>query len=157
MTWKKLRPYVYMTVLTEAVGALAGFLTRDGVKQFEAVPKSELTPPNIVFPIVWSILFFLMAVGAGRIISLPKSENRTAALGVFAIQLAVNFFWSLFFFNLQAYGFSLLWLLILWALIVLMIYRFALVDRKAAYIQIPYLLWVTFAAYLNFAVWRLNG
>lgn len=157
MNWKRLKPYVYMTVLTEAVGALAGFLTRDGVKQFEAVPKSELTPPSIVFPIVWSILFFLMAVGAGRIISSPKSENRTAALGVFAIQLAVNFFWSLFFFNLQVYGFSLLWLLILWVLIILMIYKFSLVDKKAAWLQIPYLLWVTFAAYLNFAVWRLNG
>ena len=156
MLWKKFKPYIYMIILTEAVGALAGFFTRDGMKLFENVPKSALTPPNTVFPVVWGILYLLMAVGAARIIKSPKSENRTAAQGIFAIQLVVNFFWSLFFFNLRAYGFSFVWLLILWALIIVMIYRFSLVDKKAAWLQVPYILWVTFAAYLNFAVWWLN-
>ena len=67
-----------------------------------------------------------------------------------------NFFWSIIFFNLQAFGFALLWLLVLWGLILLMILSFRKTDAPAAWLQVPYLLWVTFAAYLNFGVWMLN-
>ena len=75
---------------------------------------------------------------------------------MFVIQLIVNFFWSLFFFNARAYGFALLWLLLLWSLIIAMIWLFWKVDKPAALLQIPYFVWVTFAAYLNYGVWRLN-
>ena len=73
------------------------------------------------------------------------------------MQLAVNFFWSLIFFNAQAYGAAFIWLLLLWVLIVAVIWLFSRVDRTAALLQIPYLLWVTFAAYLNYSVWQLNS
>lgn len=76
---------------------------------------------------------------------------------MFIVQLVVNFFWSLIFFNLQAYGLALLWLVLLWVLVLGMIVLFFRVDPAAGLLQIPYLLWVTFAAVLNFAVWRLNG
>ena len=78
------------------------------------------------------------------------------AINLFIIQLIVNFFWSFFFFNAQAFGFAAVWLVLLWVLVLLMIIAFWKVDRRAAWLQIPYLIWLTFAAYLNFAVYLLN-
>ena len=152
--WK---PYAVLIALTEAVGALSGFLTKEGMKTYEAfAAKPALTPPGAVFPIVWSILYALMGIGAGRIWLSSLSVLRKKSLMLFALQLAVNFVWSLLFFNAKVYGFAFIWLVLLWILIVLMIRAFYQVDKTAAYLQIPYLLWVTFAGYLNFMVWQLN-
>ena len=152
--WKT---YLFWTVLAEAVGALAGFLTRKGTKLYKyTIVKPPLSPPGIIFPIVWSILYALMGIGAAQIYLAPESKERHTALNVFVAQLIVNFFWSLIFFNAQAFGFALLWLILLWILVLWMILAFRKVDRCAALLQIPYLLWVTFAAYLNWGVWRLN-
>ena len=118
--------------------------------------KPPLAPPGIVFPIVWSILFALMGVGVARIYLSPASNARSCALGIFLLQLAFNFFWSIIFFNLQNFGLALLWLVVLWALIIWMLRSFYTIDPLSAWLQIPYFLWVTFAAYLNFGVWRLN-
>ena len=152
-TWK---PYVWMIALTEAVGGLAGWLTRNGVKSYASVRKSSLTPPAALFPAVWSALFALMGVGAARVWLAPPSPERTRGLRLFALQLIVNFFWSPLFFNLRAFGFAFLWLVLLWALILLMIFSYRKVDKIAAWLQVPYLLWVTFAGYLNFTTWLLN-
>ena len=152
--WK---PYVLWILLTEAVGALSGWLTRDGAKEYEAsILQPPLSPPGIVFPIVWGILFALMGIGAARIYLAPQSAERRKGLWIFFVQLAFNFFWSMIFFGMQAFGFALIWLLILWVLILWMILVWRRVDPLAAWLQLPYLLWVTFAAYLNFGVWRLN-
>ena len=109
-----------------------------------------------MFPIVWGILFVLMGVGAARVYRQPPSGDRDRALRVYLVQLAFNFFWSILFFNLRAFGLALAWLAALWLLILWMILTFRKVDRAAAWLQVPYLLWVTFAAYLNFGVWWLN-
>ena len=139
------------------VGALSGWLMRKGVKVYNAtVEQPPLSPPSIVFPIVWGILFALMGIGAARIYLAPESNARSRSLLLFLVQLAFNFFWSIIFFNLQDFGFAFLWLIVLWVLILLMILSFRKVDKPAAWLQIPYLLWVTFAAYLNFVVWMLN-
>ena len=152
--WK---PYAFWIIFTEAVGGLSGWLTRGGTKLYRTtIIKPPLSPPGIVFPIVWSILFALMGVGAARIYLSPASNARSRALGIFLLQLAFNFFWSIIFFNLQSFGLALLWLVVLWVLILWMIKRFHTIDPLSAWMQIPYLLWVTFAAYLNFGVWRLN-
>lgn len=149
--------YAFWTVLAEAVGALSGWLTRKSVKIYNATVKQPpLSPPSIVFPIVWGILFALMGIGAARIYLAPASNARSRSLLLFLVQLAFNFFWSIIFFNLQAFGVACLWLIVLWVLILLMILSFRKVDRPAAWLQVPYLLWVTFAAYLNFGVWLLN-
>ena len=92
----------------------------------------------------------------GRVVLSGQSEERTDAMQSFLLQLAVNFTWSIFFFNLQTYGGALIVLMILLALIVWMILRFRRIDRPAALLQIPYVLWVAFAAYLNAGVWALN-
>ena len=153
-TWKT---YAFWIALAEAVGAFSGWLTRKGVKIYNAtIQQPPLSPPSIVFPIVWGILFILMGMGAARIYLSPASKARSRSLLLFLVQLAFNFFWSIIFFSLQAFGFAFLWLIALWILILLMILSFREVDQPAAWLQIPYLLWVTFAAYLNLGVWMLN-
>ena len=153
-SWKT---YAFWILLSEGVGALSGWLTRDGTKLYtETVVKPPLSPPSIVFPIVWAILFVLMGIGAARIYAAPASNARSRSLLLFFVQLAFNFFWSILFFNLQRYGLALLWLLVLWGLILWMILSFRRVDPLAAWLQLPYLLWVTFAAYLNYGVFHLN-
>lgn len=152
--WK---PHAFWIILTEAIGGLSGWLAREGTEIYNAtITKPPLSPPSIVFPIVWGILFALMGIGAARIYLASASGARSRSLLLFLVQLVVNFFWSIIFFNLQAFGFSFIWLFLLWILILWMILSFRKVDKIAAWLQIPYLLWVTFAAYLNFGVWLLN-
>lgn len=152
--WK---PYVFWILFTEAVGALSGWLARDGAKHYgEAIVQPPLSPPAIVFPIVWGILFALMGIGAARIYLSPPSAARSRSLLLFLVQLAFNFCWSLLFFNLQCFGLAFVWLMVLWGLILWMILSFRRTDPLAAWLQVPYFLWVTFAAYLNFGVWLLN-
>lgn len=147
--------YALWIGLSEAVGGLSGWLTREGTKYYnEVIQKPPLSPPAMVFPIVWGILFALMGFGAARVSLTPPSKDRSRSLNLFIVQLVVNFFWSLIFFNARAYGFAFFWLVLLWVLILGMILSFRKVDPLAAVLQIPYLIWVTFAAYLNFWVWR---
>ena len=144
-------------MLTEAVGGLSGWLTREGTKLYaQTIAKPPLSPPGWVFPVVWTILFALMGIGAARIYLSPPSRTRSLGLNLFIAQLAVNFFWSPIFFNAQAFGFAFFWLLLLWGLVLAMILVFRKADPLAAKLQIPYLLWLTFAAYLNLGVWYLN-
>ena len=154
---KKYKPYLSSVLLACAVGALSGFLSRNGMQEFQtSVLKPPLTPPPILFPIVWTILYVLMGLGAALVAQSPSGRSQRTALRIYALQLAVNFFWSILFFNFSAYFAAFLWLILLWVLVLLMIWSFAGVNRAAALLQIPYLLWLTFAAYLNWGVWVLN-
>lgn len=143
--------------MAEAAGLLSGLLSRVGMENFsQTVIQPPLSPPGWLFPVVWTILYGLMGISAARIWLSPPSDSRSRGLNRFLAQLIVNFFWSPIFFNTGAYGFALLWLLLLWVLVVLMILSFRKVDKTAALLQIPYLIWLTFAAYLNWGVWQLN-
>ena len=154
-TWKV---YAFWIVFAEAVGALAGLLTRNGTKLYAtSILKPPLSPPALVFPIAWAILYALMGIGAARVYLTPVSGIRARGLQLFLIQLAFNFLWSVIFFHFQAFGLAFIWLVILWALILMMALTFSKTDRLSALLQIPYLLWVLFAGYLNYGVWRLNG
>ena len=154
---KNWKPYVFWILLSEVVGILSGLLSRDGTQTFsQTALQSSLTPPALLFPIVWTVLYALMGIGAARISLTPPSPERSRGLNLFIAQLVVNFFWSLIFFNAQAFGFALLWLVLLWVLVLWMILTFRKTDPLAAWLQIPYLLWLTFAAYLNYSVWQLN-
>jgi tryptophan-rich sensory protein len=149
--------YLWNILLAEAVGALAGWLTRESTRIYATtLQKPPLSPPGFLFPIIWVVLFALMGIGAARIRLAIPSTRRTQSLAVYWAQLIVNFFWSLIFFNLRAYGPAFLWLLLLWVLVLRMILAFRRINRLSAWLQIPYLLWVTFAAYLNLGVWLLN-
>lgn len=153
-TWKN---YAFWIALSEAVGGLSAWLTRDAMKTYsQTVVQPPLSPPMWLFPVAWSILYALMGIGAARVRLSPPSPQRSRGINLFVAQLVVNFFWSLIFFNARAYGFALLWLLLLWGLVLWMTLTFRKADKAAAWLQIPYLLWLAFAAYLNYGVWRLN-
>ena len=156
MNKSKTKTYAVSIAIALAVGGLSALFTNMGMDNYRLVEKPTLTPPEIVFPIVWTILYTLMGISAARIWIASEDRGRNGGLLLYAIQLVVNFFWSIVFFNLQAYGFAFFWLLILWLLVLLMIISFSKTDKIAAYLQIPYFLWLTFAAYLNFMVWMLN-
>ena len=138
------------------VGGLSALVTNGSMGIYEEIITPPLAPPSWLFPVVWTILFALMGIGAARIYLAPPSKARSRGLNLFIAQLVVNFFWSPVFFNLQAFGLAFFWLLLLWGLVIWMILTFRKVDRTAANLQIPYLLWLTFAAYLNAGVWYLN-
>lgn len=152
--WKS---YAFWIGLTELVGLIAGLLTRRGTEIYKvSMSKPPLSPPAIVFPIVWTLLYALMGWSAARIFLQPPSGDRSRALRVYLIQLGFNFFWSIIFFSFQAFGFAFIWLAALFGLIVWMILSFRELDGLAALLQLPYLLWVGFAGYLNLGVWLLN-
>ena len=152
--WKT---YTFWILLSEAAGALSGWSSREGPRIFsEIAAQPPLSPPAILFPIVWGILYLLMGISAARVSLSPPSRERSRGLNLFIVQLVVNFFWSPIFFNAQAYGFAFLWLLLLWVLVLLMNLSFRKTDPLAAALQIPYLLWLTSATYLNAGVWYLN-
>ena len=139
------------------IGFLASLLTRQSMQIFPTLNKPPLSPPAIVFPIVWTILYTLMGIGFYLVVTSDgKEEDIQQAIRVYGIQLVVNFLWPTFFFNLQWYLFSFIWLIFLWILVFVMIVRFSRVSKTAAYINIPYLIWLTFAAYLNLGIFLLN-
>ena len=157
MKTEKRKAYLFWILFTEAVGLLAGLLTRRAVEIYSnSIVKPPLSPPAVLFPIVWTLLYALMGVGAARIRLSPPSPGRSGSLRLYLLQLGFNFFWSIFFFNLRAFGFAFFWLAVLWLLILRMILSFWEQDWRAALLQLPYLLWVLFAAWLNLGVWKLN-
>lgn len=147
---KKYKPYIVQILAALAVGGISALLVRDGFSAFGSIAKPALTPPSAVFPIAWSVLYILMGIGAGLVSVKGKIPF------VYPLQLFVNFLWPIIFFGLQAYLFAFVWLVLLWVLVISMIGEFYRIDKRSAYLQIPYLLWTTFAGYLNFAVWFMN-
>ena len=153
--WSKIKPYVLGTALPLIVGAAAGWLTKDSFAEYMTLRQPPLSPPEWVFPVVWTILYILMGISSTRVYLAHCPESR-AALRLYGWQLAVNFIWPLLFFRWQLRMLALVCLALLIVLIIRMIQRFAAVDQRAAYLQISYLLWSGFAFYLNAAVWWLN-
>ncbi len=141
--------------ISVGVGALAGLLTTDSVQVYEQLIKPPLSPPSWVFPVVWTALYILMGISA-HLISISDDPRKEQALKIYGMQLFLNFCWSIVFFNMQQYLLAFVILVLLWILIVLMIRSFNKINPLAAKLQIPYLLWVTFAGYLNLAIYFLN-
>ena len=139
-----------------ATGAVSGFFTRNGMKVFAKLNKPPLSPPGWLFPVVWTILFIMMGIASFLIASRPRSKGRDQALMLYGIQLAVNFLWPFFFFGAGWYSFAFFWLALLWGLVYCCIRTFGDFSRNAAYLMIPYLVWLTFAGYLNLFIALLN-
>lgn len=157
MKGKPWMTYARYILLTEAVGALSGWLTRAGTERFNtAVAKPPLSPPPLVFPIVWGVLFALMGISAAMVALAEDRPGKQMGLTLYWVQLGFNFLWSILFFNLANYLLAFWWLSALWGLIVWMALTFYEVRSAAAWLQVPYLLWVLFAGYLNYGVWKLN-
>ncbi len=137
-----------------AVGMLSAVLSQN-MALYSKINQPPLAPPGFVFPIVWGILYILMGISSYLIYE-SNNPFKNQALGIYALQLFFNFFWSIFFFRFNWYLFAFLWLLAMIVLIIIMIDSFYKIKPLAAYLQIPYLLWCLFAAYLNFMIYRLN-
>ena len=158
MKRKNWKVYAFWIGLSLGVGMLSGLLSRPGMEGFqETVAQPPLSPPAILFPIVWTLLYTLMGISAARIWLSEPSELRSRSINLFIAQLVVNFFWSLIFFDARSFPLAFLWLLLLWGLVAWMIITFRKIDSRAALLQVPYLLWLTFAAYLSAGVWVLNA
>ena len=150
--WKALTAAVALPL---AVGGLAALLTMDGMKDYAGLNQPPLAPPGWLFPVAWTVLYVLMGY-ASYLVFLSPSEKRGPALTLYAVQLGVNFVWPLLFFGLEWYLTSFFWLVLLWVLIYLTIRQFSQVSQRAANLLLPYILWVTFAGYLNLSVFLLN-
>lgn len=148
---KKYKPYILQILIALSVGGIAGILTRGNMSVYEEVIRPPLSPPPILFPIVWTLLYTLMGISSAMIYN---TVGRVPF--IYYLQLFVNFIWPIIFFNMQAFLFAFIWILLLWVLIIAMIAEFYTINKTAALLQLPYLLWVTFAAYLNFAIWLLS-
>lgn len=155
MKHRKVVSYIVFILITLAAGGLGAIFAYRGMPAFDTAAKPALTPAKAVFPVVWTVLYILMGAGMARV-WITGSRERCDALLIYAVQLIINIFWSAWFFGLQAYLFAFIWLLLLITAIVIMIYVFYRADHAAALLQVSYLLWCVFAAYLNYGVWRLN-
>lgn len=152
----KISVYLLSILLVAVVAAIGGWVTAKGMPAYDLVQKPLLSPPDIVFSIVWSVLYLLMAIGSAIVFLSPDSLDRDQALVAYVFQLAANLIWSFLFFGFGLYGLAFIWLLILIALVVLMILKFYRVSKAAALMQLPYFLWLLIAAYLNLSVFLLN-
>ena len=149
--------FIKSIALPLLVGIVAGLLTRNAMQDFQALNQPPLSPPGWLFPVVWTILYILMGVSSYLIKTASVgAEAKSNAFLLYHYQLLVNFLWPIFFFNFGWYLFSLVWLILLCILVFFMIRCFYEISKPAAYLNIPYLIWLTFAAYLNAGVWWLN-
>jgi tryptophan-rich sensory protein len=154
---KKSKVYFISILISVATGVLSALATMNSMDIYESINTPPLSPPAILFPIVWSILYVLMGVSAARIfLSIAPATEKTTALFTYGVSLFVNFFFSIFFFNMRLFTLSFVWILLLWILVLLTVLDYLKVDKIAAYLQIPYLLWVTFATYLTLFIAILN-
>ena len=160
--WKKIKPYILPFAVSIAiplsVGLFSALLTKDNMNIYGEINTPPLSPPSWLFPIAWTILYILMGVSSA-LIYINKEKNPPEAkcgLYFYALSLVANFLWSIIFFNLGAFLFALICLGILLYLIIKTIMSYHKVYKTAAYLQIPYALWVAFAGYLNAAIFILN-
>jgi len=140
-----------------AVGGIAALLTGGGMDTFETLNQPPLSPPGWLFPVVWTILYILMGIASYLVLTSGKSqESIRRTLVMYGIQLAFNFLWPILFFSLSAYLFAFIWLVALWLLILATTVSFYRISDIAGYLMIPYLIWVTFAGYLNLGIYLMN-
>ena len=151
----KLKSLLVNLLITLGGGAIIALLTKNSMDIYANVQQPPLAPPGTVFPIVWTILYTLMGISA-YMITESKSPIKKKALTIYGIQLFLNFLWPLVFFNGQMFLPAFILLMAIWVMVLLVIGLFYQIKPVAAYLQIPYALWLTFAAYLNWGVYILN-
>jgi tryptophan-rich sensory protein len=154
-TWKKICHYVISILIALAVGVASAFATYGKMEEYAKLNLPPLSPPGWLFPIVWTVLFILMGISAA-IVWKSGSTERGDALFIYGTQLIVNFMWSIFYFDFNARLLAFFWLLFLLMLVILMTVRFNKISTAAAKLQIPYIVWLVFAGYLNLATYILN-
>lgn len=137
-----------------AVGTMSALFSGN-MSSYSILTQPAFSPPGFIFPVVWTILYILMGASS-YIVYFSNSSNKSKALLLYCIQLFFNFCWSIIFFGLDLFLFAFIWLIALIFIIIIMIRQFLIVNPLSAYLQIPYLIWCIFAAYLNFSIFLLN-
>ena len=154
---KSVKNLIIAVIIPLGVGVLSGLLSRSSVREFESAAKPPLYPPEWLFPVVWTALYILMGVASYLVYTSDAARSKVnCGLSLYFTQLALNFFWPIIFFVLSAYLFSFIWLVIMWVLIVFTTVCFFRARPLAGLLMIPYLAWVTFAGYLNLAVYIVS-
>ena len=158
MKIKNVPKLVYSIVICQLAGVIGSFFTFPSISTwYAALEKPSFNPPNWIFSPVWITLFILMGVSLYLVWSQgTKTKYVKIALTLFGIQLSLNILWSIIFFGLKSPFFAFIEIAILWVAISLTIFKFSKISKTAAYLLIPYILWVSFAAVLNFSIWVIN-
>ena len=150
---EKIKIYAKTILVPGIVGGIVGFIISKSI-DYNNLQKPFLAPPSIAFPIVWTILYILMGISYG-ILKSKKLTSKEIDV-IYYLQLGFNAIWSIFFFSLKWRLFAFLWIIILAILIIIMIKKFYEKDKLSGLLQIPYLIWVLFASYLNISIYILN-
>lgn len=155
---EKYKYYIISVAIALGIGLLSTLITMGNMELFDDIRKPTLSPPAFLFPIAWTVLYVLMGISAARIYEIRMIFKNEAdnALAYYAASLVVNFAWSIIFFNFKAFFLALLWILLLLFLIIKTVLCYRKIDKVAAYLQIPYIIWVSFATYLTFGIWLMN-
>lgn len=154
---KKALSFIIPVILCYAVGFTASRFQADAIENwYPLLAKPSLTPPNIVFPIAWNILYLLMGISIGLLINSSDRKKRGFFIGLFSVQLVLNFLWSMLFFYLKNPALGLIDIILLDAAIIFYTVKAYPVHKAAAWLFVPYILWVTFAAYLNLYIFIYN-
>lgn len=151
-SWRSL---IGLEAVTLGLGGLVGFLTQQDSSFYNGLTKPVFAPPGWLFPVAWTLLYAAMAFSAWLVLK-SDAKEKGILLGLYAAQLAVNLLWPYLFFTRQALGLAFFWLLLLWMLAAIMLVQFFRASRAAGWLLVPYQLWLTFAAVLNFSLASLN-
>ena len=161
--WKKYKGYLPSLLVSLAiplaVGILSALITKGNMSIYNEIKKPPLSPPAMLFPIAWSILYILMGISSFLVCKNKNERNGEAvkfALTYYAISLALNFLWSVLFFNLRVFAIAVVCILMLLFFIIKTVISYFKISPTAAYLQIPYIIWVAFATYLNITISIIN-
>lgn len=149
------KTFITFLLIPLVVGLISALLSNSSMTSYMTLNKPSFSPPSFLFPIVWTILYILMGISSYLIYE-SMSYHKGKCLLLYGINLFLNFLWPLIFFNLEARLFAFVFILFLDIVVLLMIFCFLGINKKAAYLQVPYLLWLLFATILNFSVYFLN-
>ena len=142
---------VISIIISLFTGIFSTIITGNGITEYKDMYKPFLSPPAIIFPIVWTILYILMGISSYLIYESDSMEIQKA-LHIYAVSLILNALWPVWFFNLKAYTFAFIWLVVLWMVIIVMVNEFGKINRRAGILLLPYFFWVSFAGYLNLCI-----
>lgn len=151
----KVKPLIISLLISLGGGTLVSFLTRNSMSLYDYILMPKFSPPPFLFPVVWTVLYVLMGISSYMIYE-SGSYLKEKALTVYFVQLAINFLWPFVFFGGRMFYLAFAILVALWAFVIYMIKLFYAIKPLAAYLNIPYILWLTFAAYLNLSIAILN-
>lgn len=147
--------YIVLSILIPLIIGFIGSMLGGSMALFDNIKKPIFAPPAIIFPIVWGILYIFIGISS-YLVYISDSRYKKTGLIFYAIQLVVNALWTMIFFRFENFLFAFIWLLLLLGIVVIMLFYFYKSDKKAFYLQIPYLIWLIFALILNYSIYTLN-